>query len=70
MRGNRVKLSFTVHPDTPARIEELRRKFQMPAGRMLDRLFATLQAAYASGMRHCVHGGACRFELKDLPPVM
>jgi len=70
MPGARVKISPTVHPDTVTRLDSLRDRFQMPVGRLLDRLVNELWMAYESGTRRCVHGGPCKIDLKDLPGVL
>jgi hypothetical protein len=68
--GSRRKISPTVHPDTVMRLDSLRARFQMPVGRILDRLVNELFVSYETGIRRCAHGGQCKIDLKDLPAVL
>ncbi len=65
----RMSVSFTVHPDTLTKLDELRDRFQSSRGRMVDKLTDVLHRSYKTGKLHCIHGQVCQIGRVDLPEI-
>lgn len=69
-RRLRPQITATVHPDTVSRMHVLCDRFKVSRGTLIDKLVLYLHAMYTHDMVYCITGEPCRFNRKDVPPIL
>jgi hypothetical protein len=61
---------MTVHPDTATRLDELKERFRLPRGQIIDKLVLAVWSQYQTGTVHCVTGQPCQINRRDVPDIL
>jgi hypothetical protein len=65
---------MTVHPDTTWRLDQLKNRYRLPVGQIVDKLVLALHRCFDGEGKPvnltCINGEVCRMGRRDAPEVL